>query len=98
MATVLATEVPTIDLNCSTCDLSTAVHDALHNFGFFYVRNHGIRPSIIETQFEASKKLFELPSDVKASLTFNATLDIGCISQPDPSCVSSPSFACCLLD
>ena len=74
---MLAKEVPVVDLQCDTCDLSAEVGFALQRFGFFYVKNHGVHGSLIDNQFDQSRKLFDLPAATKRKLTFNVTLDIG---------------------
>ncbi len=38
-------------------------------YGFFYVRNSGVSPKLVQQHFEQSWAFFQLPLDVKASLT-----------------------------
>jgi isopenicillin N synthase-like dioxygenase len=70
--------VPVIDLQEPDASKIVAQLDAaLQQFGFFYVQNHGIPESLIQQQFDISRQLFDLPMDVKQSMPFNGTLDIG---------------------
>ena len=70
-------EVPVVDLKCATCDLASEVGQALKRFGFFYVSNHGIPQELLTSQLEQNRRLFDLPDQVKRSMAFNVTLDIG---------------------
>jgi isopenicillin N synthase-like dioxygenase len=70
-------EVPVVDLKCATCDLASEVGQALKRFGFFYVSNHGIPQELLSSQLEQNRRLFDLPDQVKRSMAFNVTLDIG---------------------
>ena len=67
--------VPVIDLK--GVDIVEKLHAAIRDFGFFYLQNHGVPLSVIANQFEQSRAFFDLPSEEKRLLRFNATLDIG---------------------
>lgn len=41
------------------------IRDAAMSSGFFYIKNHGVDPSIVERQFNLAKRLFDLPDHVK---------------------------------
>jgi isopenicillin N synthase-like dioxygenase len=67
-------EVPTLDLNDSREDQLKTLDTALRQYGFFYVRHHGVDPS---PQFDAAASLFRLTSSQKNSMPFDPLLDIG---------------------
>lgn len=67
-------QVPTLDLNDSREDQLKTLDTALRQYGFFYVRHHGIDPS---PQFDAAASLFRLNSDQKYAMSFDPWLDIG---------------------
>jgi isopenicillin N synthase-like dioxygenase len=71
--------VPVIDLLGDRASNVTTMDAALRQFGFFYVKNHGVDLDLIEKQFEVSADLFALPLSVKEATLgpFNAQLDIG---------------------
>ncbi len=41
------------------------LYDVCYEHGFFYVKEHGVSPEIINQTIEASRKFFQLPEDVK---------------------------------
>lgn len=41
------------------------LYDVCYEHGFFYLKEHGVSPEIINQTIEASRKFFELPEDVK---------------------------------
>jgi isopenicillin N synthase-like dioxygenase len=41
------------------------------------VKNHGVPADLMQSQFDMSKKFFELPLEVKQALPFDVYLDIG---------------------
>jgi isopenicillin N synthase-like dioxygenase len=57
--------------------ISRQIDLALREHGFFYIQNHGISQDLIDKQFAISRQIFDLPVDVKTSMPFNPTLDIG---------------------
>jgi isopenicillin N synthase-like dioxygenase len=67
-------QVPTLALNDSRKDQLQTLDKALRQYGFFYVRHHGIDPS---PQFDAAEALFRLNSDQKYAMSFDPWLDIG---------------------
>ena len=71
------TTVPIVDLSRPAAEIVPIVRRALETFGFFYVSNHGVPQELIDAQFEQARGLFALPMEIKASMPFNGTLDIG---------------------
>ena len=69
--------VPVIDLSLDAAAATALVRSALQDYGFFYVKNHGVPQSLIDAQFEQSRGLFALPAAAKAAMPFNGTIDIG---------------------
>ncbi|NEQ39817.1 MAG: isopenicillin N synthase family oxygenase, partial [Okeania sp. SIO3I5] len=41
------------------------LYDVCYEHGFFYLKEHGVSPEIVNQTIEASRKFFELPEDVK---------------------------------
>lgn len=68
-------EVPVIDLSSICGDLASRkalaanVRDAAENTGFFYIRNHGIAPHIINAALAQAKNFFAQPEDAKRAVT-----------------------------
>ncbi|MGH2341708.1 isopenicillin N synthase family dioxygenase [Segnochrobactraceae bacterium EtOH-i3] len=65
-----AEEVPVLDLAPLTegrpiDDLARALDRACRETGFFYVRNHGIHENVFNGIFEATKRYFALPEEVR---------------------------------
>lgn len=48
-----------------------AIYEASTTSGFFYVINHGISADLIKRQFELTKKLMDLPQDIKDKYEIN---------------------------
>lgn len=46
-------------------ELAEEVGAACRDVGFFYAVNHGVDESLLQDTFEASRKFFGLPTDVK---------------------------------
>lgn len=69
--------VPTVSFDAPLDELARAACGSLADFGFFYLRDHGVDHNLIAAQFEMSKKLFALPQGTKENLTFSTKLDIG---------------------
>lgn len=64
--------IPVIDLADALAPDAQNIHEviallrsAAMTSGFFYIKNHGIDKALIERQFALSKKLFNLPLEVK---------------------------------
>lgn len=62
------TEIPVIDFAAmrggdpaARRAVGEAVRDACVNVGFFYARNHGVDPAIVEATFAAAHRFFDLP-------------------------------------
>mmetsp|Transcript_14682 Transcript_14682/g.17818 ORF Transcript_14682/g.17818 Transcript_14682/m.17818 type:complete len:354 (+) Transcript_14682:65-1126(+) len=72
--------VPTVDLSISEEEASSVLREALRNYGFFYVKSHGISDELVSQQFAASRDVFNLEQAVKETMSFESTLDIGYLS------------------
>ncbi len=71
-------EIPIIDLSSirsgtpkSLDSVARQVGDACERTGFFYVINHGIPRSTIETTFTEARRFFESPDEIKTGLAYN---------------------------
>ena len=53
-ATSLLASVPILDLSLDVEAAASIMSEALHKFGFFYVKNHRIPQALIDQQFEQS--------------------------------------------
>ena len=70
-----ATAIPVVDLSGSFSPrqeerkhVAWEIHKACRETGFFYVTNHRVPQALIDAQFEASRRLFELPLQDKMAL------------------------------
>jgi len=66
--------IPVLDLSkaqdaSSRDDLLFQLRDALFNVGFLYIRNHGVPEQIVNNLVSKLPALFDLPDDVKQSLS-----------------------------
>lgn len=66
------TELPKIDFQRIYSDnlsdrqqLANEVGAACRDIGFFYAVNHGVEESLLQETFEAAKKFFDLPTEIK---------------------------------
>lgn len=86
--------VPVIDMAGPEEQAAPEVRDACLKHGFFFVRNHGVPPEVIDKEFESSKAFFSLPLEAKMALHVNdkvkgytpfqdQTLDPSTQTQPD---------------
>ena len=50
---------------CFVPDSGNALYQALTQYGFVYMLNHGVHGDHIDDVFKVSKKFFDLPQDVK---------------------------------
>jgi len=73
----LLKSVPTVDLSAPTEESVATMQSALKQWGFFYVKNHGVSASLVQEQFGAAEAVFALPTQDKRNLTFEPMLDIG---------------------
>ena len=48
--------------------IATELVHVARSIGFFYIKGHNISPELISSAFNASKRFFELPSDIKSSV------------------------------
>lgn len=69
------TEIPVIDFTPMAGNDAEAKHkvgqevrDACTRVGFFYVRNHGVSPALIERTFKAAHRFFDLPLERKLTV------------------------------
>ncbi|EGC34533.1 hypothetical protein DICPUDRAFT_92205 [Dictyostelium purpureum] len=51
--------------------IAKEIHDACKEFGFFYIRGHGIEESLIENLESVASRFFSLPLDVKMKWKMN---------------------------
>ena len=42
-----------------------ALHESIADYGFVVIKNHGISPEVIQQAYQLSKKLFDLPEEIK---------------------------------
>ena len=61
----LPSAIPTIDLSLPTPQLTSQLHSVCSTFGFFYVVNHAIPPSLLARLFDSSHRFFALPPSIK---------------------------------
>ncbi|KZT35226.1 Clavaminate synthase-like protein [Sistotremastrum suecicum HHB10207 ss-3] len=68
-------QIPVVDLsNANSPNLEArraiaqAIKEACTKVGFFYVKNHGVSASLVETAFAAGKNFFDLPIDEKMKI------------------------------
>ena len=69
-------DIPVIDfaplmLQGQLVEVSKPLMLAALNTGFFYIKNHGIDPKVIQTALAASKKFFQLSQEEKALVSVN---------------------------
>ena len=70
------TDIPVIDLESLFSEdrsglqrVADEIGQAARGIGFFYVKNHGVSPLLIEKTFSAAHALFDLPLEDKLVLT-----------------------------
>lgn len=69
-------DIPIIDLepllkNNEIDEAAKQLKSAALNTGFFYVKNHGIKQSVIDTALASSKAFFKLPAYEKTKISVN---------------------------
>ena len=69
-------EIPIISLSVLDTDagFERIAHDLVetaHRVGFFYLSDHGISPNVMDQAFEASRRFFALPPEVKGQVAVN---------------------------
>ena len=72
-------EIPRISLRDFTSridEITAELVTASENVGFFSITDHGISTNEIEAAFEASRRFFDLPDEVKATVPFS-TKNVG---------------------
>jgi len=47
------------------------ISDACVNVGFFYIKNHGVSPSVVDVAFKAGEEFFDLPIEEKMKIDLN---------------------------
>ena len=74
------TELPIIDVSSllqidanDVDQLQTAkqIHQACRDWGFFYVKNHGVPMALQDELFELSREFFALPSETKMEIAMS---------------------------
>lgn len=61
--------IPIVDLGAGDAgSIADAIHRACRGTGFFYVANHGVPQALIDAQFAAARRFFDLPLDLKLAL------------------------------
>lgn len=61
--------IPVVDISGTDAKtVASAIHRACRETGFFYVRGHGIAPTLIEAQFAWARRFFDLPASEKLAL------------------------------
>lgn len=68
------TSIPIVDLQLINQDYSgfiSYIRDICHHVGFFYLVNHGISSEKIALMLNQAQALFQLPQEVKESLSIN---------------------------
>lgn len=73
--------IPVLDLSGDRARAVRVLDAALREYGFFYVRNHGVDDAVVRGQFDAAAELFALPSEQKTNMPFDAQLDIGYVGR-----------------
>lgn len=53
--------------------IAQQISDAASEFGFFFVRNHGIAPDVVESADEAMRSFFALPAEAKHEIAADKT-------------------------
>ena len=71
-------EIPIIDVGDLASDdramidaVGAQMREAAERIGFFYVRNHGVAPALVERAYAASRAFFAQPDTVKRVVTIN---------------------------
>lgn len=86
-------ELPKIDFRRIYSDnlsdrqgLAKEVGAACRDVGFFYAVNHGVDESLLDDTFDALKRFFDLPKEVKMEVHNQKTSKFrGCVKLFDPS-------------
>jgi isopenicillin N synthase-like dioxygenase len=76
---IALTDIPVIDVAALATDdpaatqrTGAAMRAAAESIGFFYVRNHGVEPALLERAFAASRSFFALPEAEKRQVEIDA--------------------------
>ncbi|XP_022953356.1 gibberellin 20-oxidase-like protein isoform X1 [Cucurbita moschata] len=80
-------EIPVIDISCQSLTESAAssLLRACNEFGFFFIRNHGLSKELYQKLISGADQLFSSPEETKQKLTMGA-------SSYTPRFVVSPFF------
>ncbi|GBR03247.1 isopenicillin N synthase family dioxygenase [Acetobacter oeni] len=72
----MAYDIPVIDMSSlrdgglgDRVATAAAIGRACRETGFFYITGHGVAPAVMRGMFEASRRFFELPDEVKARIS-----------------------------
>jgi isopenicillin N synthase-like dioxygenase len=60
--------LPVIELAAPMAEVASGIRDACRDSGFFYVRGHGVPPSLLAQLDAASREFFALPDEVKMEI------------------------------
>ncbi|KAK9859850.1 hypothetical protein WJX84_000391 [Apatococcus fuscideae] len=66
-----------VDLAAPEASTAIEVSKACLENGFFYVRNHGVTQKVLEDQFEAGRKFFQLDSQTKMEIAASKSKHLG---------------------
>jgi isopenicillin N synthase-like dioxygenase len=62
----VAKTIPVVDLSGS--EAASQIHKACQQIGFFYVKNHGVPPALIDAQFDCARRFYALPTEKKLAI------------------------------
>ena len=65
--------IPVVDISpirtgTGKAEMARAIHDALANTGFMYIRNHGVDQGLVDAAYAVSAEFFALPQETKDAL------------------------------
>ena len=85
----LLKSVPTVDLSAPTEESVATMQSALKQWGFFYVKNHGVSASLVQEQFGAAEAVFALPTQDKKHEYENDNTAVGTLTLTLGICIDS---------
>ncbi|MBY6684773.1 isopenicillin N synthase family oxygenase [Rhodococcus sp. BP-149] len=64
------TALPVFDMSTTDVDeFRSALREATHEFGFFYLTGHGVDPELVSTVLSLARTFFALPADAKDEIS-----------------------------